>query len=56
MAYITDSSLKGPNGLIIVDLATGQSRRRLSDHPSTKPDPQFLPIVEGRPLMNRPPG
>lgn len=56
VAYITDSSLKGPNGLIIVDLATGQSRRRLSDHPSTKPDPQFLPIVEGRPLMNRPPG
>ncbi len=56
VAYITDSSLKGPNGLIIVDLATGQSRRRLNGHPFTKPDPQFLPIVEGRPLMNRPPG
>lgn len=42
VAYITDSSLKGPNGLIIVDLATGQSRRRLHDHPST-PDRQFLP-------------
>ncbi len=54
VAYITDSSLKGPNGLIVVDLASGQSRRRLNDHPSTKADKNFLPIVEGRPLMNRP--
>ncbi len=55
VAYITDSSLKGTNGLIIVDLETGESHRRLTGHPSTKPDQQFLPIVEGRPLMNRPP-
>ena len=27
VAYITDSSLKGPNGLIIVDLATGKRLR-----------------------------
>ncbi|HMB04069.1 MAG TPA: L-dopachrome tautomerase-related protein [Isosphaeraceae bacterium] len=56
VAFITDSSRKGPNGLILVDLASGRSRRRLHDHPSTKPDEHFLPIVEGRPLMNRPPG
>ena len=56
VAYITDSSSTGPNGLIVVDLATGKSRRRLHDHSSTKADKNFLPIVEGRPLMNRPPG
>ena len=54
VAYITDSSLNGPNGIIVVDLATGKSWRRLHDHPSTKADKKFLPIVEGRPLMNRP--
>lgn len=57
MAFITDSSDKGPNGIIVVDLATGQSWRKLNDHPSTKAeDPRnFLPIVEGRPLMERKP-
>ena len=54
VAYITDSSMNGPNGLIVVDLDSGRSRRRLHDHPSTKADRQFLPIIEGRPLMNRP--
>ncbi len=54
VAYITDSSLKGPNGIIVVDLASGKSYRRLHDHPSTKAVTDFLPIVEGRPLMNRP--
>jgi sugar lactone lactonase YvrE len=56
VAFITDSALKGPNGLIVVDLATSKSRRRLHDHPSTKAEKDFLPIVEGRPLLNRPPG
>jgi sugar lactone lactonase YvrE len=50
-AFITDSSGKGPNGIIVVDLSTGKSWRRLKDHPSTKAEPNFLPIVEGRPLM-----
>jgi sugar lactone lactonase YvrE len=54
VAYITDSSLTGPNGIIVVDLASGKSRRQLNDHPSTKADKKFLPIVEGQPLMNRP--
>ncbi|MGF1481971.1 MAG: L-dopachrome tautomerase-related protein [Cyanophyceae cyanobacterium] len=54
MAFITDSSLTGPNGIIVVDLASGRSWRRLDDHPSTKANPDFLPIVEGQPLMNRP--
>ncbi len=56
-AYITDSADKGPNGIIVVDLASGESWRRLHDHPSTKAEqpPGFMPIVEGRPLMERPP-
>ncbi|SNY61773.1 L-dopachrome tautomerase-related protein [Paractinoplanes atraurantiacus] len=55
-AYITDSSDQGPNGLIVVDLQTGESWRRLHDHPSTKAltPPDMLPIVEGRPFMQRP--
>jgi sugar lactone lactonase YvrE len=50
VAYITDSSQNGPNGIIVVDLASGESWRRLNDHPSTKSaDLQtFIPIVEGR--------
>ena len=56
MAFITDSTSSGPNGIIVVDLATGKSWRRLHDHPSTKPDAQFLPVVEGEVLQMRIPG
>ncbi len=56
MAFITDSSDNGPNGIIVVDLASGRSWRRLNDHPSTKAVPGFLPSVEGQPLLNRLPG
>lgn len=52
-AYVTDSSAKGPNGIVVVDLSTGTSWRRLNDDPSTRPDPYFLPIVEGRPLFRQ---
>lgn len=57
MAFITDSSETGPNGLIVVDLATGESWRRLHEHPSTKAQPhaEMLPVVEGRPFMKRKP-
>jgi sugar lactone lactonase YvrE len=56
VAYITDSSDSGPNGIIVVDLATGESWRRLHDHPSTKAEPlhAFQPVVEGQPLLERP--
>lgn len=56
MAFITDSSTAGPNGIIVIDLATGKSWRRLHNHPSTKADPHFLGVVEGSVLMLRPPG
>jgi sugar lactone lactonase YvrE len=54
MAFITDSAQKGPNGIIVVDLASGRSWRRLHDHPSTKAEElhTFLPIVEGRPFLD----
>ena len=52
-AYITDSADKGPNGIIVVDLGSGESWRRLNDHPSTKAEqlPAFQPVVEGRPFL-----
>lgn len=56
MAFITDSTSSGPNGLIVVDLASGKSWRRLHDHPSTRPDPAFIPVVEGEVLHMRLPG
>lgn len=56
MAFITDSSARGQNGIIVVDLASGQSWRRLHRHPSTLPEPQFVPTVEGEPMMARQPG
>ncbi|HJT85180.1 MAG TPA: L-dopachrome tautomerase-related protein [Nitrososphaeraceae archaeon] len=57
MAFITDSSQQGPNGIIVVDLASGESWRRLHDHPSTKAEDlkNFLPIVEGRPFLEHQP-
>ncbi|MBI4962194.1 MAG: gluconolaconase [Desulfomonile tiedjei] len=54
MAFITDSSSETP-GIIVVDLATGQSWRRLTNHESTRPFHSFFPLVEGRPWMVRPP-
>jgi len=53
VGFITDSSQNGPNGIIAVDLATGESIRRLDDHPTTQPEPleEFLPMVEGRPVV-----
>ena len=53
MAYITDS---GANAIIVVDLASQKSWRRLSDHPSTVPDLQIAPVVEGRLLEMKLPG
>jgi sugar lactone lactonase YvrE len=57
MAFITDSSDQGANGIIVVDLASGESWRKLNDHPSTKAEDwsSFLPVVEGRPFMERQP-
>jgi sugar lactone lactonase YvrE len=50
MAFITDS---GANAIIVVDLASGDSWRRLSDHFSTRPELAFLPVVEGDIMLTR---
>jgi sugar lactone lactonase YvrE len=58
VAYITDSADSGPNGIIVVDLNSGDSWRRLHDHPSTiaQTPPKFVAMVEGRQLLEREPG
>lgn len=53
LAYITDSATKGPNGIIVVDLKSGRSWRKLHGHPSVEEEPNFVPIVEGEPLYNQ---
>lgn len=54
-AFITDSSDQGPNGIIVVDLATGESWRRLHEHPTTKAEtpPDLRMIVEGEEFLER---
>ncbi|SDO15576.1 MULTISPECIES: major royal jelly family protein [Geodermatophilaceae] len=56
-AFITDSSDQGPNGIIVVDLATGESWRRLHEHPSTKATtpPDLRMVVEGVEFLERSP-
>ena len=55
-AYITDSSDQGPNGIVVVDLTTGKSWRRLNNHFSTLPEPGFVSVAEGKPLYQTEPG
>jgi sugar lactone lactonase YvrE len=57
MVFITDSAQKGPNGIIVVDLASGESWRKLHDHATTKAEElqTFLPLVEGRPFLEQRP-
>ncbi len=52
MAFITDSGQGGPNGIIVVDLASGKSWRRLSNHASVKPDPVFIPTFDNKQVWN----
>jgi sugar lactone lactonase YvrE len=54
VAYITDSSTEGRNGLIIVDLGTGKSWRHLSLAQSVRSEGQFLAFVWNDPLYYDP--
>ncbi len=56
IAYITDSSEKGPTGFVIVDLASGEAWRKLDNHASVKPEAGFLMFALGRPLYKTEPG
>lgn len=53
VAYVTDSSLSGPGGIIVIDLASGKARRRLSGDRTTSADPDFVPVVEGETMLSR---
>lgn len=53
VAYLTDSSITGPGGLIVVDIASGKAFRRLTGDRTTSPDPKFTPVINGEKLMNR---
>ncbi|KAK4613912.1 hypothetical protein CLAFUW4_09286 [Fulvia fulva] len=55
-AYITDSSVEGRNGIIIADLATGESWRHLDGSSKVKPEDQNLPFTWGVPLYGFNPG
>lgn len=48
IAYITDSSNEGRNGLIIVDLGTGESWRHVSATEVVRPDAGFVGWVNGQ--------
>ncbi len=52
--YITDSSVEGRNGLITVDLKSGQSWRHLNNDPRVHPEEQFLSFVWGEPVYSVP--
>ncbi|OCL03260.1 major royal jelly protein [Glonium stellatum] len=50
IAYITDSSSEGRNGIIIVDLGTGESWRHLDSAMAVRAQNQFVAYVWGVPL------
>jgi sugar lactone lactonase YvrE len=56
VAYITDSGAGSPGGIVVVDLDSGRSYRRLNNHPSVQPVPKFVPFVEGRAVFSTPKG
>ncbi|TKA72408.1 hypothetical protein B0A49_02423 [Cryomyces minteri] len=56
VGYITDSSVEGRNGIIIVDLGSGESWRHLDGSPTVRPEQQFLAYVWGNPLYSVTPG
>ncbi|KAK4917110.1 hypothetical protein LTR49_015013 [Elasticomyces elasticus] len=56
IAYITDSSVEGRNGIVIVDLGSGESWRHLDGHPSVRPQQQYLSYQWGVPLFANNPG
>lgn len=52
VAYITDSSSEGRNGLIIVDLGTGESWRHVSATSAVRPDAGFVGFVSGQSIYS----
>jgi sugar lactone lactonase YvrE len=55
-AYITDSSSDGPNGIVVVDLASGRSWRKLNNDKAVSADPKFATVMDGKAFELRKPG
>ncbi|EOD48955.1 putative major royal jelly protein [Neofusicoccum parvum UCRNP2] len=56
VAYITDSSNEGRNGIIVVDLGSGEAWRRLDGLPAVRAEGQFVAHIWGEPLYGLPQG
>ncbi|ULH17024.1 major royal jelly family protein (plasmid) [Deinococcus sp. KNUC1210] len=56
VAYITDSGAKTGAGLIVVDLASGRSWRKLTGDATVLPVPGFVSFPDGKALLERPQG
>lgn len=54
VAYITDSSTEGRNGIIVVDLGTGESWRHLDGTPEVRPERGFVASVWGDTIYSVP--
>ena len=50
VAYLTDSSVEGQNGIVVVDVSKGTSCRHLSNANQTHLIPGTLPFVYGEPM------
>jgi sugar lactone lactonase YvrE len=55
-AYLSDSSTKGTNAIIVVNLATGKSIRRLANSAAVHGEASFTAVMEGKPLLQDKPG
>lgn len=53
VAYIVDSSNEVRTGFIMVDLGTGDSRRQLTQYPSTLRVSEDVPFYQGIPFCQR---
>ena len=49
--YIANSGFKQRYSLVVIDVASGQQREVLVDHPSTSPDPGFMAFIENKPVV-----
>ncbi|KAK4693251.1 hypothetical protein P7C71_g4120, partial [Lecanoromycetidae sp. Uapishka_2] len=56
IGYITDSSQEGRNGIVIVDLGTGESWRHLDGTYYVHPETGFLPVIWGESVYSLPNG
>ncbi len=56
IAYIVDSSNEGRPGFIMLDLGTGESWRRLTQHPSVLRTYNNVPTYQGHPFYLKMPG